>query len=189
MKTILYIFIVMSALFISKTESFSDVVKLAGTSFADTVLSLVTGRNTLEVRSVDADGFEKAISQKGRVVVVLFWDEFSPESKSNSRKLEKAMAVLPKGAMLCKVAANKNASLAKELSVAELPTVMIYYEGDLMREYNSDVDPEHLVATVRNYLDTSLYGSGRGSIEALDENWIPDGVHKLESNKGNYTPL
>ena len=189
MKTILYIFALLGAVFVSKTDSFDGVLKLVAQSVSDSVLSAVTGSKTLEVRSVDETGFEKAISQDGRVVVVLFWDEFSPEAKSYSRDLQKALQEITSEVMLCKVAANRNALFLKKIGVVELPTTFIYYNGDVIREYNGEVNLEHLVATVKNYSDSSIYGSGRGSIEPLDDNWVPEGVHELESGQGKYTPL
>lgn len=164
-----------------QSKSMQNKFFTASKSIFHSVYQAISSDGALEVRKLDENNFDTVTMLKNRVIVVTYWDEFSADSKSEIRRLEKAMKDLPSKVMLCKVAAGKNQALLKKLDVTKLPSIMIYVEGSMVRSYSGHIDSKHLVSTVNTYVGDGAYGPGRGSIAPIKKDWLPKNMKQTDS--------
>lgn len=189
MKTLFYLFLVVGALFVRQSENLQDAGMLVIQSMVNNVKKIIIGRDVAEIRNIDTDDFYTVTKLRNRVVLVSYWDEFSPASKTKTRAIEREIKEFSSKVLFCKVAIGENPDLAKRMSVNETPTVFVYYKGEMMREYSGDINPNDISKTVSYYVDQDKQNKNRGSIEPLADDWLPSGVHEVSPDGGQYTPL
>lgn len=103
---------------------------------------LVMRGNHLEVRVVDEDSFDSTIKEPGRLIIVSFQHELTSVAKMQSTAFDERMKDLPAKVLLAKVQKEKNEALLDRLGIEQIPTLRVYREGKLLREYEAPIDKE-----------------------------------------------
>lgn len=190
MRTIFYISLVISALFLTRSKDLRDSVVFSMKSMFSNVKELSSASDRAEIRNINADEFDEAVSSKSRVVIVVFYDEFSTDAMSKAREFESAVRKLPSEVLLCKVATSRNADLVRRLAIGEVSSMVRFYRnGSVAHSFSGEVTPEQILKLANSYVQLERNGNGGGQITPLNKNWIPSGVDELAIDGGAYTPL
>lgn len=109
---------------------------------------LVFRGDHLETRFIDEGSFDSVIKEPGKLIIVSFQHELTSVAKTNSARFDAKIRQLPAKVLLAKVQAEKNEALLEKLEIDDLPTLQIYREGKLLREYKPPIDEDAFLADV-----------------------------------------
>lgn len=103
-----------------------------------------------QVEFIDYTDIEYAIETPGEVVVIEFWAEWNADNAYNLESLQ--------GAYLYRIDADYNRKALEAYQVKSLPTVLIFYSGELVHTDRSDISfakreaESHLQEIINRYL-------------------------------------
>ena len=153
MKKLIYLAILALIISMVVSKDFREKI-LRSTSIAkDGVERLVFRGDYLTVSVVDDDNFDNVILKPGRVVIIYFQHEMTSVAKTQSAAFESKMKDFPAKVLLGKVQAERNEVLLERLGIDQIPTVRVYREGKLLKEYEAPLNEDAIVDYVESLLE------------------------------------
>ncbi len=191
MKAIFYICLVLGALVLPASKGMRDGAVVFIKAMATGIERLVIRGDYAEVRIVDGEEFEMVINEPGRLVIVAFQNEMTTKSRSERRELDDAIRRLPAKVLVAKVIAERNAPLLNDLNIPIVPTMRIYRQGTMVKEFKGTVNKIEFLRVVQHCLDNPTgHLSGDPYMGPMQTDWMPDGVEKRrEETPAPTTPL
>ena len=172
----------MRSLFV-KTASAAANVAIRG------VEKIVRLSDSAELRTVDAPQFDKTIKERGRLVIVDFYQEDIANTWNEHSGLEHAIKKFPAKVLVAKVDAGRNIELMDRLQVHNIPTYLVYRDGKLLEVFKGKVDQKRFIQVVQYHLDHPHSKPYRdGYIGPLKRDWLPDGIQAIPAGEP-MTPL
>jgi len=189
LKALLYICVFAGALLLPVSERAREVffqsVQVAVTGVED----VIRMADSAEVRQVDGPVFDQVIREPGRIVVVEFYNENGGLVDAQQRKLDRAVKHLPSKVLVAKVLADRNMELMDRLQIHNIPTLLVYRDGQLLEEFKGGIDCEKFTKIVKYHLKNPsskpYYG---GYVGPIEKGWLPEGV-EVDSRQEGLVPL
>lgn len=139
-------------------------------------------------------GFDEAIAQENKVVLVDFSAEWCGPCKSLSPKLNKVTGEHKGKVSLVVVDVDENPELAEKLGVSSIPDVRIFIDGRQTGKFIGDIPESRLRKLVEAQVEslgdgaessetsgTTQEGEASGSeIKPMSEDWMPPGIEKRQ---------
>ena len=182
MKIIVSTALIIGALFLSASKDMRQKAVTALATLASGVERAVMRGDYAEIRLVDQDGFDAAIQESGRVVIVVIQKELSTSSRNETLELDHAMKELPGEVLIAKVIAERNPELMAQLQVTQVPYIHVYRDGVLLERFDSTVDAEEftnfILARLKDKPTEIKSSSGAPDIRPMRKDWLPPGVEE-----------
>jgi thioredoxin-like negative regulator of GroEL len=179
MKAIFYTCLLLGALLLPASKGLRDGAIVLIKAMATGIEQLVIRGDYAEIRMVDGDEFDMAINEPGRLVIVAIQNEMKTDSRSEARELDEAIKRLPAKVLVAKVIAERNAPLLAHLEIPAVPTMRIYNQGKMVKEFNGTVNNDEFLRVVQHYLDNPTdKARGDAYMGPMRTDWMPDGVQK-----------
>jgi len=189
MKPLLYICLLAGALLLPASERmrlvFFQAVKVAATG----VEEILRISDSAEVRQVDGNEFDEVIKSPGRIVIVDFYNEDPTLEQKEKTNLDESIKRLPSRVLVAKVLAGRNIELMDRIQIHNIPTLLVYRNGELLEEFKGEVDSARFTKVVEYHLNNpNSQPHHEGYVGPLNKNWLPKGV-ELQTREGEVTPL
>ena len=102
-----------------------------------------------DIKSLDKDTFQAAISVPDKTVVIDFWAPWCGPCRALTPTLEEIATELAEEVSIHKVNVDENAALAAEYGVRSIPTLLIFRNGELAEQVVGNKDKASLTASFR----------------------------------------
>lgn len=190
MKTIFYTLLVVGAMLLPASKGVRDGVIALVKSVASGLERIAIRGDYAEIRYVDDSEFDMAVAEPGRVIVVVFQNELTASSRSETAKLDEALKRLPAKVLIAKVVVERNQSLLERLHVSEVPTIRVYMAGKMIREYKDKLDENEIVRLVNYHVEHPPQSTAHAYMGPMKDDWLPKGVKRVKAEKPlPVTPL
>jgi len=104
--------------------------------------------------NIEISNFQDKIidESKKRLVVVDFWAEWCEPCKTLAPILEKLEIDFKDKFLLAKVDTEANSEIASQLQIQSIPTVMFFYEADLVDKFSGVLSEEEIKKKIEKYI-------------------------------------
>ncbi|PIY17310.1 hypothetical protein COZ14_03440 [Candidatus Dojkabacteria bacterium CG_4_10_14_3_um_filter_Dojkabacteria_WS6_41_9] len=104
----------------------------------------------MDFKSITLKEFENAINQKDKPVIVDFWAISSIACGMYKERLDIAHEQLADYALFGSVEIEKLPELTERFSIITIPTTLIFYKGEIAKQYMGIQEPETLFAAIED---------------------------------------
>lgn len=102
---------------------------------------------------VDKNNFEEEVLKAEGPVLVDFWGPTCAPCKALMPEVEKLAQKYEGKVKFCKLDVSQNRRLAISQQVMGLPTILIYKNGEKVKELNRDVTPKKIEAMIQEVIN------------------------------------
>ena len=179
MKTLFTTILLLGALLLPASKTFRNAAVQGLTTVASVAERYILRGDYSEIRFVEEDEFEDVIREPGRLVVVVFHKELAASSRSKTQRLDKLMKQLPSKVLIAKITSESSAALMERLNISDVPTIRVYRDGVLLREFSGAISSTEFKAYIDARLEEKVTPGGMPvEMKPMNEDWLPPGVEK-----------
>jgi hypothetical protein len=187
-KTVFYLCLLAGAVVLPVSERarslFLKSASVAVSVVADGGERVFGALNSAEIRTVNGSEFDRVIRESGRLVIVDIHQEDVMVIHSEKSKLDRAIEKLPSKVLVAKVQAGKNIELMDRLQIRQIPTLLVYRNGQLLEEFSGKVDKDRFLEVVHYHLNNPKSKPYHdGYIGPLKKNWLPEGLKPMSKSE------
>lgn len=109
-----------------------------------------------EIQEFTLEGFEAALQQQEKVVVVHFWATWSVPCLMYKPRLNFTAENLIEEAMFGSLNVDDFPELAERFSIITIPTTLLFYKNEIVKQFIGIQEPEIIFASVYEILGKKL---------------------------------